>query len=193
MNICRVSFAHPDAVKLNDRVQLEYAERYEEGDGDVTPLDTAMFEPPRGLYLIGYDDRGVPVATGGWRAQDEDEMGYVDGDAEIKRMYVVPEARGRGLSRLVLAALEADARAAGRVRMVLETGIKQPEAIGLYVSSGYEECVKFGHYRHDPLSRCYAKALLPEPVRGSGTGSAEGRAGAAGAEGRRCGQGLGNG
>ncbi|MFJ4923698.1 GNAT family N-acetyltransferase [Streptomyces sp. NPDC088725] len=158
MNIRPSSFGHPDAVKLNDRVQLEYAERYGD-EGDVTPLDPGMFEPPLGLYLIAYDDEGTPVATGGWRGQEKNGLGYADGDAEIKRMYVVPEARGRGLSRLMLAALEDDARAAGRTRMVLETGTKQPEAISLYVSSGYEPCVKFGHYRFDELSRCYAKPL----------------------------------
>lgn len=160
MNIRPVFFGHPDAVKLSDRVQVEYAERYgNEGGGDVTPLDPAMFEPPQGLYLIVYDDHGTPVATGGWRSQDENDEGYARGDAEIKRMYVIPEARGRSLSRLVLAALEDDARATGRTRMVLETGINLPEAISLYTSSGYEPCAKFGHYRFDELSRCYAKSL----------------------------------
>ena len=163
MDIRPVSFSHPDAVRLNDRVQREYARRYE-GEGDLTPLDPGMFEPPRGLYLIAYH-RGTPVATGGWRRQDENAHGYADGDAEIKRMYVVPEARGRGLSRLMLAALEDDARASGRTRMVLETGVKQPEAIALYASSGYAPCTKFGHYRFDELSRCYAKPLVVTPAR----------------------------
>lgn len=158
MIILPVSFGHPDAVKLNDRVQLEYAERF--GDqGDVTPLNPAMFEPPRGVYLIVYDDQGAPVATGGWRAQDENDEGYADGDAEIKRMYVSPQARGQGLARKVLAALEVDARAAGRTRMVLETGTKLPEAISLYLSSGYQPCAGFGLYRFHELSRCYAKSL----------------------------------
>ncbi|MCX5082286.1 GNAT family N-acetyltransferase [Streptomyces sp. NPDC056121] len=154
----RVSFGHPDAIKLNDRVQLEYAERYGD-DGDVTPLDPTMFDAPRGLYLIAYDDGGTPLATGGWRTQDRNDEGYSDGDAELKRMYVTPEARGLGLARRILAALEDDARAAGRSRMVLETGLKQPEAIALYGSSGYTPCGKFGHYRFEELSRCFAKAL----------------------------------
>ncbi|MCQ4208707.1 MULTISPECIES: GNAT family N-acetyltransferase [Streptomyces] len=153
-----VSFGHPDAIALNDRVQLEYAERYGD-EGDVTPLDPSMFDAPRGLYLIAYDEQGTPLATGGWRTQDANEEAYADGDAELKRMYVTPEARGLGLARRILAALEADARAAGRLRMVLETGTKQPEAIALYTSSGYEPCPKFGHYRFDELSRCYAKPL----------------------------------
>lgn len=166
MNIRPISFLHPDAVQLNDRVQLEYAERY--GDnGDATPLAPVMFEPPHGLYLILYDDQGTPLATGGWRSREGDGHGYADGDAEIKRMYVIPEARRRGHSRLVLAALEDDARAAGRTRMVLETGVRLPEAISLYVSGGYLPCAKFGHYRFDELSRCYAKRLPAAPGRRS--------------------------
>ncbi|MEU6013801.1 GNAT family N-acetyltransferase [Streptomyces sp. NPDC047515] len=151
-------FDHPDAVKLNDQVQLEYAERYGD-EGDVTPLDPSMFDPPNGLYLLAYDAQGRPVATGGWRSQERNAEGYSDGDAEIKRMFVIPEGRGNGLARRILAALEADARAAGRTRMVLETGDKQPEAIALYESSGYTLCEKFGHYRAYESSRCFAKPL----------------------------------
>lgn len=158
MKIRQVPFDHPDAVKLNDQVQAEYAERYGD-DGDATHLDPAMFAPPAGRYLIAYDERDRPVATGGWRTQDANDEAYSDGDAELKRMYVVPEARGLGLARRILATLEEDARAAGRVRMVLETGAKQPEAVALYTSSGYAPCAKFGYYRFHELSLCYAKAL----------------------------------
>jgi GNAT superfamily N-acetyltransferase len=158
MRIVRVPYDHPDARKLNDVVQLEYAARY--GDhGDITPLDPTMFEPPRGLYLMTYDEDNRPVATGAWRTQNRNDEGYADGDAEIKRMFVVREARGCGLARRILAMLEDDARAAGRTRMVLETGTMQPEAIGLYVSSGYEPTEKFGLFRFEPQSRCYAKSL----------------------------------
>ncbi|WP_405881822.1 GNAT family N-acetyltransferase [Streptomyces sp. NBC_01136] len=158
MSIRLVPYDHPDAVKLNDQVQAEYAERYGDG-GDSTPLDASMFRPPLGLYLLAYDEQGSPIASGGWRSQDENDEGYADGDAELKRMYVVPQARGLGLARRVLAALEEDARAAGRTRMVLETGSKQPEAVALYLSSGYEPCAKFGYYRFHELSLCYAKPL----------------------------------
>ncbi|MFI6940311.1 GNAT family N-acetyltransferase [Streptomyces sp. NPDC050418] len=160
MNIQPVRYDHPDAIKLNDQVQLEYMERYGDPEGDITPLDAAMFVPPQGLYLLAYDAEGRPVATGGWRSQcAAGDEGYADGDAELKRMYVVREARGLGLARRVLALLEEDARAAGRVRMVLETGTEQPEAIALYTSSGYEPCEKFGHYRTYESSRCFAKPL----------------------------------
>ncbi|MFG2354494.1 GNAT family N-acetyltransferase [Streptomyces sp. NPDC048521] len=158
MNIRPVRFDHPDAVKLNDEVQAEYHLRYGDG-GDATPLDPADFDPPRGVYLIAYDEYDRPVATGGWRSQDRNDEGNEDGDAELKRMYVIEQMRGRGLARRMLAALEEDARMAGRVRMVLETGTKQPEAIALYTASGYEPCAKFGYYRHYEDSRCFAKRL----------------------------------
>lgn len=156
MQIRTVRYDHPDAAKLNDQVQLEYVERY--GDGDLTSIDPAEFDPPHGLYLLAYDG-DTPVASGGWRVQEANEEGYADGDAEVKRMYVVPEARGQGLARRILAALEDSARQAGRRRMVLETGTKQPEAISLYLSSGYTPVEKFGYYRHYEDSRCYAKLL----------------------------------
>ncbi|MFI5571045.1 GNAT family N-acetyltransferase [Streptomyces sp. NPDC051740] len=158
MDIRPVPYDHPDAVKLDAEVQAEYHVRYGDG-GDATPMDPADFRPPNGTYLIAYDESDVPVASGGWRVQDANDEGNRDGDAELKRMYVTEQMRGRGLARRILAALEEDARAAGRTRMVLETGTKQPEAIALYTSSGYEPCEKFGYYRFHEDSRCYAKTL----------------------------------
>ncbi|MFJ7155970.1 GNAT family N-acetyltransferase [Streptomyces sp. NPDC101118] len=161
MEIRPTPYDHPDAVELNDRVQIEYRQRYD-GEGDATPLDPGMFTPPNGLYLLAYNAAGEPVASGGWRAQDENEEGYADGDAELKRMYVVPEARGLGLARRILAELEDSARAAGRLRMALETGDQQPEAIKLYLSEGYAHVTrKFGLYREYDSSRCMAKPLNP--------------------------------
>ena len=74
-------------------------------------------------------------------------------------MYVTPAARSRGLARQMLAELERTARAAGYRRMILETGSKQPEAIGLYRSSGYTEIPAFGYYAGSPHSRHLAKLL----------------------------------
>ncbi|MEU9607704.1 GNAT family N-acetyltransferase [Streptomyces sp. NPDC048057] len=165
MHIRPVPYDHPDAVKLSDQVLQEYVELYgpsEDGgtDGDATPLDASMFLPPQGLYLIAYDETGHPLASGAWRSQDGNPEGYEDGDAELKRMYVVPEARGLGLARRILAALESDARAAGRTRMVLSTGAPQRAAIGLYASSGYTPTPRtFGHYRDHDDVRCLAKDL----------------------------------
>jgi GNAT superfamily N-acetyltransferase len=79
--------------------------------------------------------------------------------AEVKRMYVVPAARARGLARQVLAHLERTAAEAGAEAMILETGLAQPEAIALYESSGYTRIPSFGYYKDEPLNRCFAKAL----------------------------------
>ncbi|CAL9354654.1 hypothetical protein SUDANB95_00539 [Actinosynnema sp. ALI-1.44] len=128
------------------------------GDQDVTPVDPAQFAAPLGHFVVGYLD-GVPVACGGWRAHDVEDAPIRPGDAEIKRMYTADSVRGRGLSRVVLAELEASARAVGRTRMVLETGTRQPEAIRLYETSGYERIDNFGVYRHHPDSLCFAKEL----------------------------------
>lgn len=137
-------------------VQREYVRRY--GSADVTPVDPVEFEPPRGLFLVGYWD-GSPAACGGWRSREGDEPYLSDGDAEIKRMYVTPRARGRGLARALLAELERTAEGAGRRRMVLETGLVQPEAVGLYTSSGYTKITKFGPYRDSAYCVCYAKSF----------------------------------
>ncbi|MDA3643283.1 GNAT family N-acetyltransferase [Saccharopolyspora indica] len=156
MRIEIVGYDHPDSARLIDVLQQEYVDRYGEEDG--TPVEPVEFRPPQGLFLLGYlDDR--PVGSGGWRAREGDEPGLRDGDAEMKRLFVVSGARGRGLSRRLLAELEHTAAMAGRKRMVLETGARQPEAIGLYTSAGYTEIDTFGMYRDDPLSRCFAKEL----------------------------------
>jgi GNAT superfamily N-acetyltransferase len=158
-----VPFDHPDALRLIAEVQAFYRERY--GDEDTTPLDPSEFAAPRGFFLVGYVD-GSAVASGGWRARDAGEDPELrDGDAELKRMYVSAEHRGRGYARAVLAELERTAAAAGRVRTVLETGTKQPEALALYASEGYEPMPNFGIYRCEPDSRCFAKPLRVTSMR----------------------------
>ncbi|QGK71171.1 GNAT family N-acetyltransferase [Allosaccharopolyspora coralli] len=156
MRIEVASYDHPDARRLVDEVQQEYLLRY--GEHDSTPMTVEEFAAPRGLFLLGYRG-GEAVASGGWRAHDGDEPFFEDGDAELKRMYVVPHARGSGLARAMLAELERSARSAGRRRAILETGTAQPEAIALYESSGYAEISKFGVYRCDGDSRCFGKWL----------------------------------
>lgn len=156
MEIRRVRFTHPDAVALIDEVQAEYVLRY--GGPDETPLDPTMFDPPQGAFFVGYAEDG-PVAMGGWRFR-RDVAAFGDlAVTEIKRMYVAPRGRRRGFARLVLEHLETTAREAGSPAMVLETGIEQPEAIALYLSSGYAPIEGFGHYRWSPKSRHYAKPL----------------------------------
>ncbi|MGV9263108.1 GNAT family N-acetyltransferase [Kitasatospora sp. NPDC003701] len=154
-------YGHPDAQRLSAEVQEEYVRRY--GEGDLTALHPDDFEPPAGLFLIAYLD-GAPVACGGWRAKQAGPHGLRDGDAELKRMFVVPAARGRGLARTVLRRLEQTAAEAGRTRFVLETGTEQPEAVALYGSEGYDPIQKFGIYRDHPQSICLGKEFGGAPA-----------------------------
>jgi GNAT superfamily N-acetyltransferase len=139
----------PSAQQLIDAVQQEYVVRY--GAPDTTPVDPAEFAPPGGRFVVGYLDTDA-VAMGGVRRIDDDTV-------EIKRMYVVPEQRGRGLSRVVLAHLESLARGLGATRVLLETGQKQPEAMRLYETAGYERVPGFGHYKCEPDSVSYGKSI----------------------------------
>ncbi len=150
-----VGYDHADATLLIARVQQEYVDRY--GSPDESPVEPALFDPPEGLFLVGYDD-GRPLVTGAWRRSPERALGGTSA-VELKRMYVVPEARGRGLARQVLAELERTAVEAGHDVAVLETGLRQPEAISLYLSEGYVEIPGFGYYCGADLSRCYAKRI----------------------------------
>ncbi|MEU9040867.1 MULTISPECIES: GNAT family N-acetyltransferase [unclassified Kitasatospora] len=150
-------FAHADAQALSAEVQQEYVRRY--GDPDFTEMHAEDFDAPAGLFLIAYLD-GRPVACGGWRAKEAGGPDALrEGDAELKRMFVVPDARGRGLARALLRRLEQTAVEAGRTRFILETGTQQPEAIALYKSEGYTAVRKFGYYKDHPLAVCLGKEL----------------------------------
>lgn len=154
---------HPDAVALVARLQAYYRAIY--GGGDGTPVDPSEFAPPHGRFVVGYVD-GVAVACGGWRTRDgTDDPALHAGDAELKRLFVDSAERGRGHASAVLADLERTAAEAGRLRMVLETGISQPEAIGLYVSAGYAPMPPYGRYRDEIGSRHFAKSLRSDTAR----------------------------
>lgn len=156
LEIRRAGYEDPDAAKLIDEVQQYYTELY--GSPDRASTSPADFVLPTGLFLVGYVD-GVPVTSGAWRRHDPDEPGYVDGDVELKRMYVIPSMQGRGYARAILAELERTARAEGHRRMVLSTGARQVAAIQLYLSSGYVRVPPFGLYRDGEMVRCYVKPL----------------------------------
>jgi GNAT superfamily N-acetyltransferase len=156
LDLRQLRLTHPDALALIEEVQAEYTVRY--GGPDTTPLAPAMFDPPQGAFFVGYVE-GEPVAMGGWRFRPDVTAFGRFRAAEIKRMYVGPGARRRGLARVVLAHLEQTARAAGADLMVLETGIEQPEAIALYTSSGYQPVEGFGHYKWSPKVRYFGKPL----------------------------------
>ena len=126
--------------------------RYD-GEADIGPTrEAAMFVEPDGVFLVVRDDEGRAIGCGG-------VCRFEGTRAELKRMYVVPEARGRGLGRLLLVELEAEARRLGYARIVLETGDRQPEALGLYASAGYERIPCYGIYATRALSMCFEKTL----------------------------------
>jgi len=156
---------HRDAAALVARLQAYYRVIY--GGTDGTPIDAAEFAEPKGHFVVGYVD-GVAVACGGWRARDGGDPALRRGDAEVKRMFVEPAERGRGHGRAVLAYLEQTAAQAGRCRMVLETGVAQPAAIGLYLAADYAPMPPFGTYRDEPGSRHFAKLLRSGTAREGG-------------------------
>jgi putative acetyltransferase len=113
-------------------------------------LDVETLRQPQMNFFGAYVDRASKGCGGFWAHAD-----YV----EIKRVFVDPSARGLGLSKKLMTAIEDAARTAGFKIARLETGISQPEALGLYRSVGYLEREPFGDYKSDPLSLFMEKAL----------------------------------
>jgi GNAT superfamily N-acetyltransferase len=144
-----VAYTDPVARRLVTAALADLGARYG-GAGDETPVDAGEFVPPGGLFLVAWRD-DEPVGCGAWRTHGA--------DAELKRMYTVPAARGTGVASVVLAALEEDARRAGRTRMILECGGRQPEAVALYERHGYTRIPNYGFYADAPDCLSYARTL----------------------------------
>jgi len=126
-----------------------------EGEADIGPArEGAMFVSPDGVFLVVRDDDGAAVACGGVCRFDETR-------AELKRMYVVPSLRGRGIGRQLLVELERAAVDFGYRAIVLETGDRQPEALALYESVGYARIPCYPPYDSRALSLCFEKRLPP--------------------------------
>lgn len=104
------------------------------------PLELRELAPPSGVFLVGWAG-GEAVAGGGLRTLGE-------GVGEIKRMYVAPAWRGRGVARRLLEALEGRARELGLSRVRLDTGTRQPDAQHLYRSAGYVEIPNYNGNDH---------------------------------------------
>ena len=139
----------PAARPLVAELDADLARRYDDDTPILAPPDE--FLPPGGLFVLATVD-GKPMACAGFRRVD-------DATAELKRMYVRPAARGKGLARRLLAHLEQQAVQTGYTELWLETGLEQPEAIALYISAGYRPIPPFGQFSSEPDQRCYAKSL----------------------------------
>jgi putative acetyltransferase len=152
IRIKRSDLTSPDAQRLIASLNAELEMRYPEPGANHFRLDPDEVAPGRGAFLVAYRG-GQAVGCGAVRL-------LTGGDAEVKRMYVVDTARGLGFGKRMVEALEAEARALGATRLVLETGVRQPEALGLYASAGFKRIEPFGEYVGSELSVCMAKALL---------------------------------
>ena len=135
--------------KLVSEAMAELSARYG-GSGDDTPVTLTDFDPPAGRFFVAASGDEL-VGCAGWRAHGR--------DAELKRMFTALAARGRGVARKLLVAIEDSARADGRDRVILETGDKQPEAIGLYISCGYQRIPDFGYYKDSDDVLSFARKL----------------------------------
>jgi GNAT superfamily N-acetyltransferase len=151
MELRRESFDSETARALARALEAELLDTYDGVPGSGGLPAACVFDPPGGAFLLGWAE-GEAVACGGIARYDE-------ATAEIRRMYVTPAARGQGLSRRVLAALEEEARALGYSFVRLETGKLQIAAIGLYVSAGFEPIPRYGPFANDPRSVCFEKRL----------------------------------
>ncbi|MDG4756509.1 GNAT family N-acetyltransferase [Micromonospora sp. WMMD710] len=120
-----------------------------EADGG---MDGQVFVPHDDVRYLAVVVNGRAVACGGLQALDA-------ATGEVKRMYVRPAYRGRGIARQLLAALEECAFRQGHSVVCLETGTYLPAAIGLYTSCGYEPIPVYGEYVGNPYSVCFAKRL----------------------------------
>ena len=158
--IRQVPYEHPDVARLVEDLQAVYVSIYGEADG--TPFEPGEFAAPDGAFFVAYD-ADEPIAIGGWRRLDPETFG-VPGErpVEIKRMYVIERARGRGHARAMLAHLEASAAAQGADWALLMTGQPQLDAITLYRTSGYQDVRRFGHYACAPDAVHLGKRLARE-------------------------------
>lgn len=147
--LCAVDIDDADALQLLGAYFNELRERF--GAFDPPSREDLRADAARGVVLVAYD-RGSAVACGSLRLLDSDT-------AEVKRMFVAPEARGRGLGRQVLRALEERARLMGCRRIVLDTAASLKEAASMYLREGYAEIER---YNDNPYAaRWFEKWVVP--------------------------------
>jgi len=132
---------------------------------DLSDAYAASLYPAESNHLVDFSTLEKPLVSFFVARHDGAVIGCValveagDGTAEIKRMFVDPEARGLKVASRLMDELETQAKRRGLDAVRLETGIYQPEAIGLYRKYGYVEIAPFGSYQPDPLSLFMEKRL----------------------------------
>jgi putative acetyltransferase len=143
--------ASPVARALIARLDAELTERYPNPADNHFRLDAEEVVEGRGVFLVARSG-DHPIGCAALRRID-----VVTG--EVKRMYVDPSHRARGVGDRLLGELERHARGLGLLRLVLETGERQPESIRLYERAGFVRIDRFGEYLDSPASVCMGKRL----------------------------------
>jgi len=149
----RIIASDPKDAAAADLIQALDDELQHRYPGEpVFGIDADGFLERGGVFLLGHVE-GAAIACGALRQISHDMY-------EVKRMYIRPEFRGRGLSRLMFNRLESISRDKGCRKLLIETGNKQPEALALYQSVGFTAIDRFGEYAQNEYSICFAKCVL---------------------------------
>jgi GNAT superfamily N-acetyltransferase len=148
LKIVRTSSDNPDFKELVKLLDAELAER----DGADHPFYAQYNKIDKIKFAVVAYENGKPVSCGAIKEYSNDTM-------EIKRMYTLPESRGRGIAVKVLSDLENWTKELSFERCILETGKKQPEAIALYKKNGYKLIPNYGQYAEVENSLCFKKEL----------------------------------
>lgn len=159
------SVAYGDAAALVAELDDDLLARY--GGGDPVQAHAEQFTAAVGGRFLLARASGADAGCAGLRR-------IAPGRAELKRMWVRPGWRGRGIARALLAACESAARDLGHHQLWLETGSAQPEAVTLYTSAGYTPVERFGQYAGEPDSIYLGRdleALLDASRSGAGAPS----------------------
>ncbi len=149
MIITQESPNQPDIIAMLDKLDAYMGELYPAESNHL--MDVASLLHPGVTFLVARDGQGRACGCGAFVERGD----Y----AEVKRMYVDPALRGQGTGARLLGEIARRASAKGLTSLKLETGISQPEAIGLYRRDGFDRCAPFGDYQPDPLSLFMVRRL----------------------------------
>ena len=152
IEIAREPYGSPLSRPLTDAQAEELVERYGGLEGAGTEPEPELFDDPDGYFLVARLD-GRPVGCAGICRCEGKRT------AELRRMYVAPEARRLGIARTLMSALEEKTRELGYGTLRLETGPEQPEAVRLYETGGFSLIPNFGPYSGQRRSICMEKTL----------------------------------
>lgn len=148
IRLIRTDSKNQDFISLVQKLDAFFAEI----DGDQHSFYVPFNKISLIKFVVVAYGNEMPVGCGGLKEFEEGAM-------EIKRMYVPPEFRGRGIATEVLTELEHWAQELGFEKCVLETGKRQPDAISLYKKAGYKIIPNYGQYAKDHNSVCFEKLL----------------------------------